>query len=58
MASRLLWKALTEPTWEMRLLFLWVGLEALYGPNSGQETTHQIAERIQLPLLVATRAEE
>jgi len=48
MASRLLWKALTEATWEMRLLFIWVGLEALYGPDSGQETTHQLAERIAL----------
>ncbi len=43
-AVRTLWSALTSEHWEVRLLFFWVALEALFGTST--EITHRISHRI------------
>jgi len=45
-ASRILWKALNDEVWEVRLLLLWVALEALYGPEDSREINFRISQRI------------
>lgn len=48
-AIRMLGRALTESMmWEMRYLLLWVVLEALFGPESPQEITYRLSQRIAL----------
>jgi len=41
-------RALTESNWATRYLVLWIGLEALFGPDDAREMTHRIAERIAM----------
>lgn len=45
-AMRILHKALTEQMWEVRFLLQWIVLEALFGPDSVEETTHKLCERL------------
>lgn len=45
---RTLVRALTEKMWELRYLLEWVSLEALFGPESPNETTYRLAQRIAL----------
>lgn len=47
-AIRMLVRALTESMWEARYLWQWVVLEALFGPESPNETTYRLAQRIGL----------
>ena len=47
-AIRFLLSALTEKGWETRFVWLWVVLEALFGPDSPGETTYRLAQRIAL----------
>lgn len=47
-AIRMLIPALTESVWESRFLWQWVMLEALFGPESPNETTYRLAQRIGL----------
>lgn len=47
-AIRMLVRALTESMWEARYLWQWVVLEALFGPESPNETTYRVAQRIAL----------
>jgi hypothetical protein len=44
----MLHKALHERFWFVRLLIVWVALEALFGPQERQQLTHQLCERISL----------
>ena len=48
LAIRMLVRALTESMWEARYLWQWVVLKALFGPDSGGETTYRLAQRIAL----------
>lgn len=45
-AVRLLWSILTSPTPEQRYILLWTALEALFGPEGGQELSFRIAQRM------------
>lgn len=45
-AVRMLSRGLTEQMWEGRYLWHWIVLEALFGPDNPQETTHRLAQRI------------
>ncbi len=46
-AVRVLWRALTEPTWDLRYLLLWIGLEALFGfERNVQGVGRRLARRI------------
>lgn len=45
-AVEVLWKALTARLDDVRLLLLWVVLEALFGPEDGREITFRISQRI------------
>ena len=49
-AVRMCWIATTqrEHQWDPRHLFLWIALEALFGPGGSGETSHQISERLAL----------
>ncbi len=47
-AVRTLWSALTSPSLETRYILIWIGLESLFGPSSGQEVSFRIAQRISL----------
>lgn len=47
-AIRMLIPALTESVWESRYLWQWVVLEALFGPESPNETTYRLAQRVGL----------
>jgi hypothetical protein len=44
----MLHKALCEQFWFVRLLMIWVALEALFGPLERQQLTYQLCERISL----------
>ena len=44
----MLHRALSERFWFVRLLMLWVALEALFGPQERQQLTHQLCQRISL----------
>lgn len=41
-------RALTEQSWTMRFLILWLVLESLFGPEDGREITFRISQRIAL----------
>jgi len=41
-----LWTSLTERTFEVRYLFLWIALEALFGPEDHREITFRLSQRI------------
>lgn len=41
-------RAVTEELWQGRYLWQWIVLEALFGPDSPNETTHRLAQRIAL----------
>jgi hypothetical protein len=45
-AISMLLRSLPERQIEIRYLLHWVALEALFGPDSGGETVHQLSERI------------
>lgn len=45
-AVSMLLRALHERQIEIRYLLQWVALEALFGPDSGGETVHQLSQRI------------
>lgn len=45
-AISMLLRSLPERQIEIRYLLEWVALEALFGPDSGGETVHQLSERI------------
>jgi hypothetical protein len=45
-AVHALWKALVAESWEVRYLLLWVGLEALFGPEDAREITYRLSQRI------------
>jgi hypothetical protein len=47
-------KALYERFWFVRVLLIWVALEALFGPQERQQLTHQLCERIALFLKGST----
>lgn len=48
-ALYVLWRALSEiHQGEVRILLLWIALEALFGPKDAREIRHRIAERIAL----------
>lgn len=47
-AIRMLVRALNEPLWEVRYLLQWIILEALFGPESPNETTYRLTQRIGL----------
>ena len=47
-AIRMLVRAVTEAMWEGRYLWQWIVLEALFGADSPNETTHRLAQRITL----------
>src|SRR5262249_24425299 len=55
-AARLLWQALTESTWEVRYVLLWVALEALFGPSDPHETTYRLSQ--QIAFFLANNKEE
>ena len=40
--------ALTQRTWPLRLLTLWLALEGLFGPSDSRETTYRLCQRITL----------
>jgi hypothetical protein len=44
----MLYRGLTESMWEGRYLWQWIVLEALFGPDDPQETTHRLAQRIAI----------
>lgn len=39
-------EALTEDWWEGRFLFLWVALEALFGPKDAREVSYRLSQRM------------
>jgi putative transposase len=39
-------QALTEQTWVIRYLLLWVALEALFGPEDAREITFRLSQRV------------
>ena len=41
-------RALVENVWIFRFVFLWISLEALFGPSSAGETTYRLCQRIAL----------
>lgn len=43
---QLLWKFLHENFWEARFLLSWIVIETLYGPQSPQELSYRLAQRI------------
>ena len=45
-ALRTMFEALAADWWEGRFLFLWVALEALFGPKDAREISHRLAQRI------------
>jgi hypothetical protein len=45
-ALRAIWAALTMYPPDHRYTFFWVGLEALFGPDSAGETTYKLSQRI------------
>lgn len=45
-ALSMLGHALREREWKVRYLLMWVGLEALFGPDSPSEVSHRIALRM------------
>jgi hypothetical protein len=45
-ALRCLAVALTEEIWELRLLTLWVGIEALLGPEDGKDIHKSVSKRV------------
>jgi len=49
-AVRTCWLAMIQrdEDWDVRYLFQWVALEALFGPENPGETVHQISERLAL----------
>jgi hypothetical protein len=47
-AARSVWASLHVNREDVRYLFFWVALEALFGPDSPGEITHRIAERLAL----------
>lgn len=44
----ILWLSLRQEEWVVRYLFLWVALEALFGPEDGREITYRLSQRIAL----------
>jgi len=46
LASRLIWKSLSETLWEIRVLIQWVAIESVFGPQSGGELSYRISQRI------------
>ena len=47
-AIRSLWRALTEDTWEVRFLLMWIALEGLFGPDDPKEITYRLSQRLAL----------
>jgi hypothetical protein len=47
-AVRTISEALTDDWWESRYLFLWVALEALFGPKDAREINYRLALRISI----------
>lgn len=47
-ATRSLWRALTEDTWEVRFLLMWIVLEGLFGPDDPREITYRLSQRLSL----------
>lgn len=47
-ALTMLLRSLTERVWETRYLLQWIVLEALFGPDSPNEKTHRLSQRIAL----------
>ncbi len=45
-AVHYLWKALIEYAWESRFVFLWIVVEALFGPDDGREITYRLSNRV------------
>lgn len=45
-AIRFLWLALTQQTWEIRFVCLWIAIEALFGPNNGKNIGRSLRTRI------------
>ena len=45
-ALLMLWRSLAEVSGDHRFLFLWIGLEALFGPSSASETTFRLSQRL------------
>jgi hypothetical protein len=39
-------KALSDQTWEFRFLLIWLVLECLFGPETPQETTFRLSQRM------------
>jgi hypothetical protein len=46
LAVALLSRAIGQQDDSIRLVLLWIGLEALFGPSSGVEISHRISERV------------
>ena len=42
----LLWRSLAEIDGHNRYLFLWIGLEALFGPTNASEITYRLSQRL------------
>jgi hypothetical protein len=45
-ALRAIWAGLTSYSADVRYLWFWIALEALFGPEESAELTHKLAERI------------
>jgi hypothetical protein len=45
-AIRSLWRALTEDSWEVRFLLMWIALEGLFGPYDPRELTYRLSQRL------------
>src|SRR5262249_22630905 len=43
---RAIWAALTSYASDIRYLWFWIALEALFGPEDSSELSHKLAERI------------
>jgi hypothetical protein len=42
----MLWRSLAEIAGDERYLFLWIGLEALFGPSDASEITYRLSQRL------------
>src|SRR4051812_48904663 len=45
-ALRAIWSGLTSYAADIRYLWFWIALEALFGPEDSSELSHKLAERI------------
>ncbi len=44
-ATRVLWRALCDDWWQSRYLFLWIAMEALFGPKNGKMISRKLSKR-------------